>query len=276
MTHSFQAYGIREHTSADSELERALEEITINGFTIVEDVLSAAQLQEAARRIDAVYEVQAAEIGGTQNLRRINDEMIARGLLAYDEFFLEVAVNPKIIFVLEALLGDYFTLLQQNAITNVPGTTSYQTSWHRDLVYQHFIPSRPIAISALICVDDFSEVNGGTYVLPSSHKVERFPSQTFVEKHERVANARAGSAIVFDSMLFHRGGQNRSESPRRGLNHLYALPFIKQQISFPEMLAGKYSDDEFLRRFLGYVSEPASSVREWRLQRLEGLEETGK
>jgi ectoine hydroxylase-related dioxygenase (phytanoyl-CoA dioxygenase family) len=267
-TESFQAYGVKETTSVASELDRNLEEIAVNGFTIVEDVLDASQLGEAARRIDAVYEAQAAEVGGADNLRRINDEMIARCMLAYDEFFLGLATNAKIVAVLERLLGDYFTLLQQNAITNEPGRYNYQTSWHRDLIYQHFVPSRPIAVSALVCIDDFSETTGGTCVLPGSHKVERFPSKDFVQKHERVAAAKAGSAIVFDSMLFHRGGVNRSRGPRRGLNHLYGLPFIKQQINLPRMLGGKYSDDKFLSRFLGYESEPASDVREWRLKRL--------
>src|SRR2546423_5436266 len=153
-------------------------------------------------------------------------------------------MNAKVFAILERLLGDYFTLLQQNAITNLPGKDNYQTAWHRDLIYQHFIPSRPIAISALLCIDDFSERNGGTYVLPASHKVEKFPSPEFVRKHEHGIEARAGSAIVFDSMLFHRGGMNSSSSARRGLNHLYSLPFIKQQISLPQLLGGKYSDDD--------------------------------
>jgi ectoine hydroxylase-related dioxygenase (phytanoyl-CoA dioxygenase family) len=82
-------------------------------------------------------------------------------------------------------------------------------------------------------------------------------------------NAKAGSAIVFDSMLFHRGGVNSSTSPRRGLNHLYSLPFIKQQIDMPRILNGKYADDDFLRKFLGYDSQPADDVIQWRSKRLK-------
>src|SRR5438034_2918457 len=96
MTDNFQAYGVKEGTYIASDLDRNLEEITINGFTIVEGVLGVSELPEAARRIDSVYEVQANQIGGAENLRNINDELIARCLLAYDDYFLEVAMNAKV------------------------------------------------------------------------------------------------------------------------------------------------------------------------------------
>src|SRR5712671_4200707 len=175
MKNSFSVYGVKESNTLACEIDRNIEEITVNGFTIVDDVLSPTQRQEAASRIDAIYDLQVSEIGGAENLRRINDELVARCLLAYDDYFLAAATNAKILSILERLLGDYFILLQQNAITNLPAEDNYQSSWHRDLIYQHFVPSRPIAVSALLCIDDFSEVTGGTYVLPGSHKLERFP-----------------------------------------------------------------------------------------------------
>lgn len=276
MTHdqNFRFYGIKESNTAASELDRQLEEISVSGFTIVPGVIDEAELPEVQRRVERVYEEQVREIGGAENLRAINDEMIARCLLAYDDYFLAIATSPKIVALLEKLLGDYFTLLQQNAIFNLPDRISYQTAWHRDLIYQHFVPSRPIAVSALICLDDFSQETGGTHVLPGTHKLEKFPSQVYVLRHEVAVNAKAGSAIVFDSMLFHRGGVNSSTHPRRGLNHLYSLPFIKQQIDMPRILNGKYADDDFLRKFLGYESEPAGDVVQWRTKRLNVLDKT--
>lgn len=270
----FRFYGIKETNTAASEIDRHVEEISVSGFTVVPGVIDESELPEAHRRVDSVYERQASEVGGAQNLRAINDETIARCLLAYDDYFLKLAIAPKILALLEKLLGDYFTLLQQNAIINLPDMVSYQTSWHRDLIYQHFIPSRPIAVSALICLDNFSKETGGTHVLPGTHKLEKFPSQAYVERHEVAVNAKAGSAIVFDSMLFHRGGVNSSKNPRRGLNHLYSLPFIKQQIDLPRILDGKYADDLFLRKFLGYESQAAEDVVQWRTKRLKLLDQT--
>ena len=52
---------------------------------------------------------------------------------------------------------------------------------------------------------------------------------------------------------------------------MYTLPFIKQQISLPRMLKGKYRDDQFLNKFLGYESETDESVTEFRRRRLERI-----
>jgi ectoine hydroxylase-related dioxygenase (phytanoyl-CoA dioxygenase family) len=239
------------------------------GYTIIPDALSPDELELARRKVDEIYRAQAEELGGEDELKKFNDAYTARALLVYDDFFLGVATNPKVLPLVEALLGDYYILMLQNGIINVPTVGGEQNagSWHRDLNYQHFVSSRPLSVSALFCVDDFSIETGGTHVLPASHKIEVFPSEATVLANERPIDARAGSVVVFDSMLFHRGGYNRSAKPRRALNHMYTLPLIRQQISFPRMLGGRFSDDAFLRRFLGYEAETADNVRQWREQR---------
>ena len=267
-------FGIKEFSSANSELEQAVEEIKLLGYTIVPGVLNPEELVAARTKIDQVYADQLDEIGGEQQLTEINDAHTARCPLAYDEFFLSVATSKKVLSIVEMFLGDYFVLMLQNGVINAPGVGNEQNAgyWHRDLNYQHFISTRPISISALFCIDDFSEEAGGTFVLPASHKTEAFPSEEFVLKNETVVNAPAGAAIVFDSMLYHRGGHNRSTHPRRGLNHMYTLPLIKQQISLPGMLKGKFSEDPFLKKFLGYDSESDESVIEFRRKRLGRLQ----
>ena len=202
-------------------------------------------------------------------MRKINDALVGRCLLAYDEYFLAIATNEKVLRIVRSMLGDYFTILQQNAVINAPTGMHFQSAWHRDLAYQHFVASRPLAIRALFCIDDLSEVTGGTYFLPGSHKTEAFPSREFIAANERTITAKAGSALVFDSMTYHRGGVNRSNGLRRGVNHFFGLPFIKQQISFPQSLRGKYKDDPALSRFLGYDTEAAESVLYWRTNRLQ-------
>ena len=119
---------------------------------------------------------------------------------------------------------------------NPPSDENYQAGWHRDLPYQHFVSSRPLAISALVCLDPFTTQTGGTCVLPFSHRTEAFPSEAYVQAHQIGMLASPETSLMFDSMLFHRAGANRSGRPRRGLNHVYSLPFLKQQISLPRAL----------------------------------------
>jgi ectoine hydroxylase-related dioxygenase (phytanoyl-CoA dioxygenase family) len=270
---SVKTFGVKEFSSAASEVDQAAEDIRLLGYKIVPGALTAAELDEAREKMDRIYAQQIDEAGGEHQLAAINDTYTARCMLAYDEFFLKVATNAKVLSIVQRFLGDYFVLMLQNGVINIPSVGNEQNagSWHRDLNYQHFISTRPISISALFCVDDFSEETGGTFVLPASHKSEAFPSEEFVRQHEQVINARAGSVIVFDSMMYHRGGLNRSPRPRRAINHMYTLPFIKQQISLPHMLKGKYRDDQFLNKFLGYDSETDESVTEFRRRRLERI-----
>jgi hypothetical protein len=108
--------------------------------------------------------------------------------------------------------------------------------------------------------------------LNSKHKTEAFPSEDFVLKHEQVVTAKAGTVIIFDSMLYHRGGHNRSSRVRRAINHMYTLPLIKQQISIPRILGGKFREDAFLSKFLGYESESDESVVAFRKRRLERIQ----
>jgi len=134
---------------------------------------------------------------------------------------------------------------------------------------EHFVSSRPLSISALVCLDPFSEFTGGTMVLEGSHRLEPFPSESYVLANQRTVDAPAGSVIVFDSMMYHRSGVNRSAHRRRGVNHVYTLPLLKPQISFARCCGDKYAQDPFLRRFLGYDSEPAETVRQFREIRLQ-------
>ncbi len=274
MSEPFRFYGVREASNATSEADKSVEEIRISGYTVIAGALSESELQIIRGKLDEIYEVQVKEIGGEGRLSEINDVNVVRLLLAYDDYFLKVATNPTVLAIVERLLGDYYILMQQNGIINLPGLENYQISWHRDLSYQHFVSTRPLAISALFCIDDFSEESGGTHVLPASHKIETFPSQEFLEKNQRGIIARAGSVLVFDSMLFHRAGYNRSTFTRRALNHVYTLPFLKQQISIPEALQGKFRDGGFLSKFLGYESEPGKNVSQWRSAKIDRTRES--
>lgn len=267
---SLSTFGIREVGHTTNEVERAVEEIRIAGFTLIDAAIELAELPALRESLEAIYRHQVEDIGGAERLGQINDTWNARALLAYDERFLRVATSPKVLPIVTALLGEYFILMLQNGVLNPPVTGQQQNagSWHRDLNYQHYVSSRPLSVSALFCLDEFSETTGGTAVLPGSHKVEAFPSEAYVLTHQKTIEAPAGAVVVFDSMLFHRGGLNRSGAPRRALNHMYTMPLLKQQISFPRLLQGKYADDPFLNRFLGYDCEPPDDVRQFRELRL--------
>jgi ectoine hydroxylase-related dioxygenase (phytanoyl-CoA dioxygenase family) len=262
---SVPSYGVSATRIALEEKDRRAEEIEYLGYTIIESAMSVSALRGIADAIDRYYDQQTAE---TASVAMHKDADILRCPLVYDDIFLEIATIKPLIEVCECLLGLHFVLLQQNAVINRPTSKEYQSRWHRDLPYQHFVTSKRLAINALLCVDEFTLETGGTLVLPGTHMFEEFPSSRFVNKHERVIGAPAGSMVLMDAMLFHRGGYNISGRNRRGVNHLIGRPILTQQIDMPRLLEGRHADDEFLRRYLGYQWNPAGSVAAWRRQRV--------
>ncbi len=98
--------------------------------------------------------------------------------------------------------------------------------------------------------------------------MEQFPSESVAAELDTAVSAEPGSFIVFDSMVFHRAGENRSGRPRRAVNQVFSVPIIAQQISLPDALNGRYADDPALARLFGYDVTPAQSVTAWRERRL--------
>jgi ectoine hydroxylase-related dioxygenase (phytanoyl-CoA dioxygenase family) len=266
---AFKTHGITQFNSVLDEIDSIVEEIEINGYAVIDSGLSPKELVDLRTRIDNIYQVQVEEIGGEDKLLQINDANVARHLLAYDDTFIKLATNPIVDKIATKLLGDFYVLMSQNALINKPSNTHYQTTWHRDLNYQHFVASKVLALSVLYCIDPFSEKTGGTYILPATHQIEKFPSDGYVKKFEKVVEAPAGSILVFDAMVFHRAGTNSSDNVRRAVNHIFTAPFIVQQISFPEMLGDRFGDNPRLRKMLGYETQIPANVTEWRNAKLK-------
>lgn len=260
-------YGVNLHSAVVDDLDSHAEDVRLVGYTIVESALSSDRVAAYRGHVDEVIRRQEEEAGGAEALARIGDANTGRALLAYDASFLTLATNDRLLGVVRRLLGDYFVLSQQNSIVLPPQEAHEQAQYHRDLPYQHFVSSRPIAVNALFCVDPFTIENGATQVIPGSHKYEPFPCARTIGRLAQTVVAPAGSFIVLDAMVFHRGGANRTTQPRRGVNHVFVLPFVRQQIDLPAMLGGKYADDPILRRLLGYDVQTPASVRDWRDRR---------
>ena len=56
--------------------------------------------------------------------------------------------------------------------------------------------------------------------------------------------AKAGSALVFNAMLFHRAGRNLSTHSRRTMTNIYTYPFIKQQLNLSDDILNLIKNDE--------------------------------
>ncbi|OAI11578.1 MULTISPECIES: phytanoyl-CoA dioxygenase family protein [Methylomonas] len=261
-------HGVYERHKNETDIEMHLEEVSRNGFSVIKSALTVEEVDYTRQKLDEIYQQQVDEFG-LDNLIALKDRYIVRSMLAYDDFFLhKIACNEKILPVIKKALGNNISLSSQVGILNPPDDTLYQTAWHRELQYQHFTISRPIALQSLFCIDPFNATTGGTFFLPGSHLHEPFPSDEYAKKHEIQIIADPGDAVIFDALAYHRAGVNVSPNVRRAINNLYTLPIIQQQINFSRMMNGRFKDDPFLAGLLGYRWETADSVLAWRQSHL--------
>lgn len=259
-------YGVTVVDAAPDEASRAAEELRRLGYTVVGSGYDQTALDEISAGFDA-GRARYIERFGADDLKSVDEFNGIRLPMLFDDTFFGVAMNELVLRIVGQLIAGKFLLNQQNGVINPAGESYNQGAWHRDLPYQHFVSSRPLVLNALFCVDEFTEDNGATWVLPASHLQEAFPSAPFVEQHKRQVTAPRGSFVILDGMTFHRGGENRSALPRRAVNHLYAIPHIRQQIDMPRALDDRVQDSA-LRALLGYGQAMPASVEDYLATRI--------
>jgi ectoine hydroxylase-related dioxygenase (phytanoyl-CoA dioxygenase family) len=78
----------------------------------------------------------------------------------------------------------------------------------------------------MVSLDPFTATNGATTIIPGSHL---WPDSRHPRREETVPVIMpAGSMVMFLNTLWHSGGANTSNAPRRSLTVQYCQPWIRQ------------------------------------------------
>ena len=163
-------YGINEF---EDSLTIHEEELMRLGFTVIDSGLTQDTLTSMREEVLSMREEYLSH-HGHQFMNSIGEHNGIRMPLSMSETFLNLAFNNKLIEFIDSVLKGNYILNQQNAVINPANENYNQAAWHRDLPYQHVVFSRPLAVNALFCIDDFTKENGGTIVIPNSHKFENY------------------------------------------------------------------------------------------------------
>lgn len=236
------------------------------GYAVAECVLPLDEINLFKKRIDEVFKLQKKEFD-EDFLSKIGEEGIVRFPFLYDPIFLSLFTRKDILSIVQLILGEHCILSLQNSIIVSPKKLHHQSFFHRDVIHQDFTSSKPIGVNVYYCLDEYSEHNGGTCFILGSHKMEKLPKKI----EETIPRIKAGSVLFFDSMIYHKAGQNKSDSYRYGINHMFVLPFMKQQIDVPFFLGDDYSADDTTLRLLGYFSKEYKSVIDFRKSRYKKI-----
>lgn len=251
-----------EQQSFESKKEDHINKILKDGYTIVNNVLSLDECKLICEKLDKLTE-EDLKYFGKEKLTHLNEIGIIRALMAKDGYFTTLILHPKVYPIVSAIMGETAILHLQNSIIVYPEKKHGQSHFHRDF-QKDFVSSKPLSINAIWMIDDFNRETGATWIVPGTHKESEWPSEEYLEKNAIQVNGKAGSVMIFDSMLIHKGGSNTSNIIRRAVNHQFTRPFIKQQIDLPSFLGEKYDKNSKIGQILGYWSIPPNSVEQFR------------
>jgi ectoine hydroxylase-related dioxygenase (phytanoyl-CoA dioxygenase family) len=264
-------HGVLEQHVLQNQEDAVLESFVRKGFSIIKNVLDIDQVASIKKNLYDIYNTQCQEVGGEEKLIAINEKNVVRSMFTYDNLFLnEVLLNNKLEPYVKVLLDGSYTLYSQVGIISEPQNELYQTRWHREIQYQHFTSSRPIAVQTIFALDSFNSTTGGTFFLPYSHLFDKFPSDAFVLENETQPVLEPGDVVLMNSMLYHRAGFNTSNSDRLLITNTFTRPIFASQYNYKLMM--NLFDNNYplnVREVLGGRWDYSKSMLEWRLERIE-------
>ena len=185
-------------------------ELDVYGFTVVEDVLTteeAGEMREALMRCEKEFGTEARNRGTARHVAN---------LPVMDRVFHKTIDHPRILPLLEHYLEKSLILGSLNARIVRPGDPDQ--GLHSDIPLEMLNFSSPVMMNTIWMLDDFSPVNGGTRVVPGSHKSGLvIPPEDVSVKHIAQPEGSAGSVIVINGQIWHAGGANTGTTNRHAL-----------------------------------------------------------
>ncbi|MCE9591557.1 MAG: phytanoyl-CoA dioxygenase family protein [Planctomycetes bacterium] len=149
-----------------------------------------------------------------------------------DAFFWSQVTHPRIVALLNDVLGPGAQMLQSMALVKPP-EIGIAKQWHQDVAYFDVEPKEEV-LGLWIAIDDATLDNGCMEVVPGSHKLGlvqhvqgqtgwKLPDSTVELYRDRIVKLpmKAGSALLFSSLAFHFTDHNRSKQRRRALQYHY-------------------------------------------------------
>jgi ectoine hydroxylase-related dioxygenase (phytanoyl-CoA dioxygenase family) len=248
------------------------EEFDRRGYLIFERVLAPDRVT-AIR--DALAPHLARDLKGRNDFEGVKTNRVY-ALLAKSPHFAELAIHPLALAFAEAELGESCLLSAMLAINLLPGETVQP--WHFDDGGVKLPRPRPaFGISTFWAIDDTTELNGATEVVPGSHlwddqriegaaKPADFTHNTAADadhdsgdRPDAVKLAMpSGSLAITKGTLWHRGGANRSERPRLIITPQYCAGWVRQlenmALAVPTEVASRLP--ERARELIGYSIHP--------------------
>ena len=223
----------------------------IYGFVLLDRVLTP---DEVARMKAALYRLkslpdEALRANRIYFRRRGDWHLHAGHLLEYDPALLEFAAHPKLVPLVEEVVGGAVRIEETEAIVNrrdpaadvaeLRRTRFNPTGFHTGTrhgwgTYEEQHNFHALFVKTLAYLTDVGPEDGGTTVVPGSHRLSR-PQQDIIaaamQDPERLVyqvTAQAGSVLLFSESLIHSTTQIISDTERMILVTGYTPPMLRE------------------------------------------------
>ena len=246
-----------------------------DGGVIIENFLAADVLEEI--KSDLVPHLDAKS-GGNNEFSGFQTRRMS-ALFAYSRRMADIATHPLYLPAAERIVnqpvrywtGEYRHEMSPGlriGVTQIiqigPGQPAQIL--HRDdwaFLWRHPTNGREARLQIMIAMSEFSAANGGTLVIPGSH---RWDDERIPRPEEAISTEmKPGSALLFVGSLYHGGGANRTtDQYRTGFGMGLDAGNIRQEenmyLSMPREVVASYPEQ--IQRLLGW-SVNASNYMGW-------------
>ncbi len=216
------------------DLEAIVAELTKGrGYVLLEGLIDRATVAEAKARLIELATVEIGPKSLPSVMMQVEDQIY--NLIDKGRVFERMAEEPTILAVFSRILGSELKI--GSLAARIVHRESDPQPPHLDYPYWDFDKQATfpkglngsffLNCQATIMIDDFTTENGATLVAPGTQRDSRFPTSDEFDPMGESVTGPAGSVMLMTGLLWHRAGENRTETPRIGILGQYLAKFVK-------------------------------------------------
>lgn len=229
------------------DLDAALHFFHRYGFIVMDQALSPTVVAALTSDIERLDLAAATTTGKQKNRQKQPPHHMNKCFFENSAAMVDVVSSSAIVDLVQSIIADVpggrgntlqAHLIHNNAFVIAPGGRGQAPKWHTDDALQSIIlpPHRSLPddvklpVLAVTCMCWLSNCetpeNGPTFVVPGSHRFGQEVDATFAEERGMPMCGRAGTVVIINNQLWHRGCANTSDVPRVCMQMTFGRRFV--------------------------------------------------